>query len=157
MPVPQRTSGRRCACGSTEVRYPGTSECARCYKRRYRADPAGAARERETSRAWKDRNREADRARNRAYRKAKVREGKNPCDCGRAFIDPGIEHCGICANEMHAQALYSEIHRMWRDGATIDQIADAIGKSKGYVAGTISRMRAMGWDLPYRYRRSVPC
>lgn len=44
------------------------------------------------------------------------------------------------------------IARMWREGATAKQIAEAIGSTPESVSVTVVRMRAAGVDLPYHTR-----
>lgn len=116
-------------------------------------NPEYYARHLVTAVAWKDHNREANRARDRD-RLTRLRVGKEPCKCGRAFIEPERAQCGRCDATDRAGALRQQIHDLWHADATIPGIAAATGKSKGYITGTIAAMRATGWEMPHRYRRS---
>lgn len=48
------------------------------------------------------------------------------------------------------------VHQMWHDGASIQAIADATGRSWGAVAAMVADMREDGWDLPYRRQPAQP-
>lgn len=121
--------------------------CRRCYKAWKRAtDPDYAARAREHSRAWKDRNREANRARDRATM-------HRPCPkCG----GPMKRQRSQCKKCYDAEFLASRnaLAAMWHDGATLAEIAAALDTTIESVGATMVRMRRAGWDLPYRYAMS---
>lgn len=46
---------------------------------------------------------------------------------------------------------YVYIEAMWHDGFTTPEIADELGTTPGTIENAIHRMRAAGWDVPYRY------
>lgn len=84
------------------------------YKRAWRADPANAeavARDRETSRKWKERNRERNRERDRQRLREKQYEAKGSppppppkrCACV-APLDSGEGLCGWCGDSIPPQA-----------------------------------------------------
>jgi hypothetical protein len=120
-------------------------------KRRYRQDPQRAERDRVLSRRWKTENRERNRARDVARLDAKA---TGTCACGNRIYDGGGE-CGRCAVTTSHRARCERIAALWHDGATIAAIADDIGSTPGSVGVDIHRMRADGWDLPYRRARKA--
>ncbi len=47
-------------------------------------------------------------------------------------------------------ARYDLIESMWREGASMDEIAERLGSTKASVGVSMQRMRARGCQLPYR-------
>lgn len=107
-------------------------------------NPEHEKHQRAVSLAWKDRNREANRARDRQH----LQDIKDPCP-----------NCGTLKSHNRAQCLgcftvTAEVRRtlaegMWADGWLIREINDALGWT---APGGITSMRPRGWDLPHRYR-----
>jgi hypothetical protein len=50
---------------------------------------------------------------------------------------------------------YRMVQNMWLEGWSYPEICEAMGYSKGYLSLTMFRMRAEGWELPYRRRPRV--
>lgn len=57
------------------------------------------------------------------------------------------------ANRKWTQAERSTIVRMWRDGASLKEIAAELGESKDNIGAQMQYMRSLGVDLPYRKAR----
>lgn len=75
----------------------------------------------------------------------------HPCaGCGRP-VSRCAERCRPCFIE-HVQEDRRRIVEMWAAGASMREIAAAIGTSKVSLGTTMAEMRRDGWDLPYRYR-----
>ena len=124
--------------------------CSRCYVRlRRREDPARAERDRETSRAWKAQNRERTRAYDHEYR-ATHRDVCSVCGGDRPSDSSGSgDVCAGCLSDQVRQRR-ERTAELWRDGATMREIADWLGWTKAHLAGEMHRMREAGWDLPFR-------
>lgn len=133
--------------------------CSRCradysaYKRAWRARGGrGVAREREASRAYKERNREAVKAWERAYQAAP--ENRGECEVCEGPMGVGSRSDGICRSCRLAarNCKWAEIQSLWNEGYSIRDICRELGGvSVGYLGGEMCRMRSEGWDLPYRY------
>lgn len=74
------------------------------------------------------------------------------CECG-GFTRPG-EPCGICQIHAGAERRRERIARLWRQDLTAPEIAAIIGSTANSVGVEITRMRADGWDLPFRRREA---
>ena len=100
-----------------------------------------------TALAWKERNRDANRTRDRAYCQA---NGYDQCPrCGERKVKKA-SHCQTCRSWDH-HAFASEFARLWRNGLTIKELARHFGKSMGMAARLTFVLRQEGYDLPYRY------
>lgn len=51
---------------------------------------------------------------------------------------------------------WQPIHDMWADGWPLNRIAAELGVSRSTVGVHVFRMRAAGWDMPYRREWCVP-
>jgi DNA-directed RNA polymerase specialized sigma24 family protein len=143
-------------CNERPIRYTATSECGTCYLRRHRREnPAVAQRDREVSQRWKDANREANRARDRRRIADPERRGRCVSCAGlmghHVFTDGT---CAECVSRRHEERC-QQVERMWAEGATLREIAAALGTTIGAVGVQIHRMRAEGRDLPFRRRRKA--
>jgi DNA-binding CsgD family transcriptional regulator len=49
------------------------------------------------------------------------------------------------------EAKRARIAQLWADGAPMNEIAAAIGTNRNTLGTQMSRMRAAGWELPYRH------
>lgn len=111
------------------------------------AKPDFADRQRAKAREWKDAHREANRARDRDYLAAKpgtCRRCTGPTSYDR---DGGV--CMTCrATVRHERAIV--IVKLWGEGKTSRQIAEAVGWSTGALSVEMDRLRHDGYDLPYR-------
>lgn len=110
------------------------------------------------SRAWKERNREANRARDRKY--VDRPENRGRCDsCGglRGVHSGRRQDGGLCLTCVIArkEERWRAIQSMWAAGRTCREIAEALDRSRGYVASEMWRMRDAGWDLAHRYQTGV--
>ena len=110
-------------------------------------NPAYAEHQRSLSLAWKDRNRERNRARDREY----VERIKVPCPrCGEKH-SPDHSVCQACRSA--ASAARRELaQRLWAEGNTLLEIAEALGSTRASIGAEISRWRQEGYDFPHRYR-----
>lgn len=74
-------------------------------------------------------------------------------DCGEPMrnFHPGrpSRRCGSCVSA-EATEKREQIAAMWTEGKTIPAIAEAIGTTPDTIGVEMCRMRADGWDLPYR-------
>lgn len=100
--------------------------------------------------AYKDRHREQIQARDRAYGRA------NRGTCLRCSGPMGIgrPHDGVCqscvSTVRHERCL--QIVAWWAEGLSWADIAAELGWTMGHMSVEMDRMRAAGYDLPYRYR-----
>lgn len=113
-------------------------------------DPEQDAAGRAAARAWKAANRERTRAYDHEYgdthRGTCVRCGQ-PRGAGQ--MGPGV--CQPCRSKArHLRCLL--ICEWWAQGKQIPDICAELGWSSGHLQGEMDRMRADGYDLPYRYR-----
>ena len=108
-----------------------------------------ATRSRRASLAWKARNRAANDARDRAWR----RTNRGVCsECGGPLgVNSGgrIGTCITCIRNAR-DARWSSIREMWKDGGTLAEIAAKLDTTAGAIGVAQAEMRAAGWDLPYR-------
>ena len=112
-------------------------------------NPDYAERSRAISRAWKDRNREANRARDNV-RNRDLRGTCGRCDGPMGIACPEDGTCTSCRSALrHERCLH--IVEMWAEGKTYPQICAELGWTKGTLAVEFDRMRGQGYDLPYRY------
>ena len=61
-------------------------------------------------------------------------------------------HDGVC-KPCEAAAVHARRARVcgwWRDGLTLRQIAGRLGWTPNHLRAEVNRMRAAGYDLPYR-------
>lgn len=79
------------------------------------------------------------------------------CECGATLgIDSarkGYTQCRDCYQAPRRTARdtrFEAIAKMWAEGATGWEIADALGYVRNGVGSQIARARAAGWDLPPR-------
>jgi hypothetical protein len=73
--------------------------------------------------------------------------------CGAASRRSGVELCRACqlaAYAEHTDQQAREYERLWNEGKTIRQIADALGIPMNSARGFSSKYREAGYDLPYR-------
>lgn len=84
-------------------------------------------------------------------------KAKRPCPrCGT----PIWAHADLCrpcwAEQQHAAVWRrrNAIQERWMAGESIRQIASAIGSTPNSVGVEMARMRADGWELPFRYHRA---
>lgn len=112
-------------------------------------NPDYAEASRAFSRAYKDRNREAVRAQNREY----VRTHKAECpECGGEMNRGTGRHGGKCAG-CHADDIdrrARQIEKWWAGEWTLKQIAAELGWSVNHISRELHRLRAKGYELPYR-------
>jgi hypothetical protein len=105
-----------------------------------------------SSRAWKETNRETNRARDRAYwRREDVRGTCLHCGGLMGIGTTGDGTCAACATA-RKEANWARVEQMWAEGLTLRHIADAMGWTIGHLAVQVSRMRAAGRAVPYRNR-----
>ena len=82
---------------------------------------------------------------------ASVGKGKAPALCYRcAPASPERREKLSAARRDDGQR--AELVRRWNAGESIPQIMAAMGLSKGALSSKLARLRAQGYDLPYRYR-----
>jgi hypothetical protein len=138
--------------------------CMSCYRRvRRRTDPAWAERERVAAR---ERKAQLGKAHLAASMRDYAERTRGVCsECGgptggkaiKLDGSPGnkpAERCQAC----HVRAKehrYRLVQNMWLEGWTMPEICEALGYAKGYLSLTMNRMRAEGWELPYRRRRAA--
>jgi DNA-binding CsgD family transcriptional regulator len=87
-----------------------------------------------------------------AYKNRWNREHRPLCDCG-APRTREAEHCRDCRRRAERTAVddkRTQIQRLWCQGATLREIAAALGTTANSIGTQMTRMRAEGWDLPYR-------
>lgn len=76
-----------------------------------------------------------------------------PCsNCGRPH-DRKTSLCEECSRAFIARAKRlraEDIAALWREGRTLQEIANLLGTTKGAVGVAVVKLRAEGWDLPYR-------
>lgn len=113
-------------------------------------NPAADERSREASRAWKERNREADRARNRAYT-ARLDQRGRCMDCGGP-MGVGKRHDGVCMACRHrvAEARADRLVALYEQGVRRSDIAVLMGTSLGSVQVELTTLRKAG-RIGYRY------
>lgn len=119
-----------------------------------RADPELRERDREYSRRWKAEHREQVQASGREYRAREDVRGK--CQVCAGSMGLNRRQDGVCASCRKAAVLErrAEIQRRWAAGESIRSIAEALGSTDKHVGVEMSRIRATGHDLPYRYRHA---
>ncbi len=79
------------------------------------------------------------------------------CACGATLgVESdrrGVTQCHDCYLKPIREAReerYTRIARMWAEGATHQEIADALGYVRGGIGVQVARARAAGWDLSAR-------
>lgn len=144
--------GRVCLECSAPLAGKQTMYCsARCKAAYSRRDPDTAARDRATSHQWKVRNREANRARDRARAADERRRGRCQ-DCG-GLMGVGRVEDGVCRACQHIvrMARAAEIERMWKRGDEQPMIAREVEMTTGSLRVEMNRLRIEGLaDLPLR-------
>lgn len=119
---------------------------------RHLVDADRVERDRAASRRWKAANRNRLQAYDREY---DVTHRKVCKECGGETSRQN--HCGLCLaclNGKRRRDLDAEakvIETLWAEGVPFAEIARRVGRTKGSLAGTMDRLRHMGYDLPYRY------
>jgi DNA-binding CsgD family transcriptional regulator len=96
---------------------------------------------------------EGDRA-----RKAKAGGSCATCGAPTSYTTGGpSRHCrkhapnrAAAINAARAAARYERIAALWREGASLKEIAAALDSTPQSIAVTVNRLRSRGWDLPYR-------
>lgn len=104
-----------------------------------------------------------DNAKRNAAKRAWEREhDRAVCPCGAAMgvgaARKGATVCRECHVEQVAlgRAMRCErIADMWAQGCTLREIAEALDSAVHSIGASMSRMRAAGWDLPYRHNWSA--
>lgn len=107
-------------------------------------NPGSNERSRAMSRAWKERNRDVNRARDRQ----RQQDTRDPCPTCGTLKFPSSSECEGCVHA-RAAARRTLIEGMWADGWTIREIGAALGVDFKMQIGHL-RLRD-GYDLPYRY------
>ncbi|HKN43832.1 MAG TPA: hypothetical protein VJW23_07895 [Propionibacteriaceae bacterium] len=108
-------------------------------------NPDYAERDRQVCREYKDRNREAIRAQNRAYKW----EQRVSCpQCGNKMLPESTLCEGCRDDEVDHRA--RQIETWWAEGLTQREIADRLGWTVAHVGVEINILREKGYDLPYR-------
>lgn len=138
-----------CACGKPAV-YTGTGECMGCYRRRHRQEnPEAAERDRRGSRDWKERHRDANRARDREYSRAR----RKPCPRGCGGICKiDSDRCIACARA-DAEERRGRIIAMYEAGVPLAEMAVLIGSTVPSIGVDLDRLRKAG-RVGRRYRKS---
>jgi DNA-directed RNA polymerase specialized sigma24 family protein len=139
-------------CG--RIRQYSNGMCGACWKRdRRQRDAAIREHDAAVSRDWKARNK----AHVHAYDERYDAEHRATCpNCGGACglssgkKDHAPSLCQRCLDE-RAEKRRVVIVEMWREGASLKEIAARLGSTSGAVQVQMVRMRADGYDLPYRY------
>jgi DNA-binding CsgD family transcriptional regulator len=97
-------------------------------------------------------------ARRRAYKEAWRREHyRGTCErCGGPTERRRVRLCRPCwvaqeKERVHPRA--EQIVAWWAEGRTLAEIGERLGWSKGHLSMEMHRLRAKGYDLPFRYRR----
>lgn len=77
-----------------------------------------------------------------------------PCPSCGVTMGPVSALCHECTVDQHEEAreaCWREIQRLWREGVPVKEIAPRVGLKNANVVGVhMARMKAAGWDLPYR-------
>jgi DNA-binding CsgD family transcriptional regulator len=63
--------------------------------------------------------------------------------------------CRLCWVEQERRRVHARAERIvawWAEGRTLAEIGKRLGWSQGYVGAEMHRLRAKGYDLPYRRR-----
>lgn len=118
--------------------------------------PEYAEKQRQASLKWKHRNKQAVLQYDRDYmRRLDVRgscvECGGPMGINKKRRDGRCRKCVVAQKEHN----WRIVQRMWRDGASCQEIADALGWTVNHTNVQMTRMRKAGWDLPYRRPRKV--
>lgn len=125
----------------------GRGMCAACYRRWRRQDPEVAEHDRAVSRAWKERNREINRARDRVYSEFYRRSGA--CSsCGGPAGHQGM-FCLACW-QAKADERRSQIVEMYDAGVPLREMAEVIGTTLNALSVDLDRLRKAG-RIGYRY------
>lgn len=118
--------------------------------------PGAIERDRAITAAWKARNRERNRAADRAY-SADLRNRGRCLTCGEP-MGIGVASDGECrpcaAARVHERS--QRVVEMWAQGDSLNDIASSLGWARGHLASQMDRMRARGYSLPYRYSLTAP-
>ena len=97
-------------------------------------------------------------ARRRAYKRAWEREHyRGTCERCGGLTGKRHRHrlCWSCNLERRAEPVHARAERIvawWAEGLTGSQIAGLLGWSVRHLRSEIHRLRAKGYDLPYRRR-----
>lgn len=115
-------------------------------------NPDEAEASRASARAWKDRNREANRARDRSH--AASEEVRGTCTACGGLMGIGHREGGVCAGcrAVAHEIRWQRIEAWWAEGLSINAICSRLGCTKGSFGGEMALMRESGRDMPYRYR-----
>ena len=96
-------------------------------------------------------------ARRRAYKRTWGREHPGTCDrCDGPTGRRRVRLCWPCERARRAGPVHARAERIvawWAEGRTLTEIAAQLGWTRGHLATEIHRLRAKGYDLPFRYRR----
>jgi IS30 family transposase len=115
---------------------------------------AYAERQRKASVAWKDRNREANRARDREFMRAPEKRGV--CvECGALRgIGQARRGDGLCMDciRSHAQKRDDRIVELFEQGVSLKGIAADVGSTPGAIGVAVHRLRSAG-RVGYRQHR----
>lgn len=108
-------------------------------------------RDRQSSVGWKDRHRDANRARDRA--RSATPEQRGICErCGGLKGVSGVRarHCVRCVGEIRDER-WDRLEVLWLAGRSTREIMAEMGMAKGTVSSEIDAMRKAGRNAPHRY------
>ncbi len=97
--------------------------------------------------------------RRRAYKRVWDREHyRGTCErCGGLTGKRHRERlCRPCWVEQEREPVHARAERIvawWAEGLALAEIRERLGWSKGHLSMEMHRLRAKGYDLPFRYRR----
>jgi len=109
-------------------------------------NPEYERRQQAASLAYKNRNREEVRAKNREYKRA-TRPDCPQCGSPMSHKSTLCEECR--ADEIDRRA--RQIEGLWAEGLPLKEIADRLGWTLDRLAYEMHRLREKGYELPYRY------
>jgi DNA-binding CsgD family transcriptional regulator len=94
-------------------------------------------------------------ARRRAYKRTWDREHPETCRRCGGLKGPGHRErlcrpCWLTQEQERMQPRAERIVAWWAEGRTLAEIGAHLGWSKGHVTNHLHRLRAKGYDLPYR-------
>ena len=121
------------------------------------ADEAGISYSGMWKRLHPERTKEYNRAENagsqrQAEKNAWDRAHTLPCACGQQRCRHSTQclDCHRRDERGRVDARRSEIQKLWSEGASLNEIAAALNTTRASVGVECHRMRAAGWELPYR-------
>lgn len=79
------------------------------------------------------------------------------CACGNRTASKATvcHECDMRGRQTKADVRRTRIAEMWTAGYSMKDIAEVIGTTTNALGGELVRMRAAGWDLPFRRPRKV--